>query len=335
MRRYASRDTDRYLENYPGQKDNPEAKDNLLFYSNQIESRPRGALVEDMHRDWFGNYDLLEMHHGFIQWIFPIRERGVNYQAQVLQLHEANAIKADETMRGRVLNSYRMMLDFYGMVLVDPTTGEICRSATYRGRYRNLNVSWHNYPRITRILKSLGELGWDHLQAPLCRHLVDESFGTGALSAMKRSLEDYFLQVVRDGKQREVLEARIKKLKKGKGSFDEKAFLEKQEALLEMAAEGDEKVKAALEQKEDGYDEAEDDEDRKAEERQRRFISYLPSDDDDDAYEWSDGDDAILAEFNKRKAADAELEEQPHASSDDTGRDPNKEDGGIKKSANK
>ena len=32
---------------------------------------------------------LLEDHHGFIQWLFPIREHGMNFQSQELQLHEA------------------------------------------------------------------------------------------------------------------------------------------------------------------------------------------------------------------------------------------------------
>ena len=34
----------------------------------------------------------IESHHGFIQWIFPIREIGMNSNASPLQLHEIEEI---------------------------------------------------------------------------------------------------------------------------------------------------------------------------------------------------------------------------------------------------
>lgn len=50
-----------------------------------------------------------------------------------------------------------MMLDFYGMRLVDPATGQIGRSetpgpvnASWKRRYSNLLQNSHNYLRITR-----------------------------------------------------------------------------------------------------------------------------------------------------------------------------------------
>ena len=51
-----------------------------------------------------------------------------------------------------------MMLDFYGMKMVNEETGEIDRTDNFKARYRNLSFSRHNWLRITRILKSLGEL---------------------------------------------------------------------------------------------------------------------------------------------------------------------------------
>lgn len=36
--------------------------------------------------------------------------------------------------------------------------GEVARADHYRARYRHLNRSFHNYLRITRILKCLGEV---------------------------------------------------------------------------------------------------------------------------------------------------------------------------------
>ncbi len=50
-----------------------------------------------------------------------------------------------------------MMLDFYGMRLVDPATGQIGRSetpglvdASWKRRYQGLLQNSHNYLRITR-----------------------------------------------------------------------------------------------------------------------------------------------------------------------------------------
>ncbi len=61
----------------------------------------------------------------------------------------------------RVIKSYRLMLNFYGMILLDERTGEIARDPEhYRGRYSNLLMNSHNFLRISRIITSLGQLGF-------------------------------------------------------------------------------------------------------------------------------------------------------------------------------
>ena len=80
-------------------------------------------MIENIHAHWWGNYELLEIHHGYIQWLFPIREDGLNSMAEQLQLHEATAIASDPVLQRRLIRSYEMMLDFYGMKLVDQQTG--------------------------------------------------------------------------------------------------------------------------------------------------------------------------------------------------------------------
>ena len=47
-----------------------------------------GDLIENIHDNWKGNYTHLEVHYGYIQWLFPTRERRSNWQAQELQPHE-------------------------------------------------------------------------------------------------------------------------------------------------------------------------------------------------------------------------------------------------------
>ncbi|CAG0898201.1 unnamed protein product, partial [Cyprideis torosa] len=64
-------------------------RDNYLFYSNRIPMRPLGKKVEEfLEQASRGDLDL-ERQHGFVQWLFPVRETGLNLQAQPLQLHEA------------------------------------------------------------------------------------------------------------------------------------------------------------------------------------------------------------------------------------------------------
>jgi hypothetical protein len=60
------------------------------------------------------------------------------------------------------------------MVLVNTKTGELRHSHRYKERFRNLNTSGHNYLRITRILKCLGELGFEHLKFGFCEFVLNE-----------------------------------------------------------------------------------------------------------------------------------------------------------------
>jgi hypothetical protein len=61
---------------------------------------------------------------------------------------------------------YRIMLAFYGLRLVNETTGELALEdtvsapspASYLRRFHNLESNPHNFLRITRILKCLGEV---------------------------------------------------------------------------------------------------------------------------------------------------------------------------------
>ena len=72
---------------------------------------------------------------------FPIREFGVNYASQPLQIHEIEAMKADPEIMERILKSYQLMLDFYGMRLVSLETGLVARClplGNHKLRYRNL-----------------------------------------------------------------------------------------------------------------------------------------------------------------------------------------------------
>jgi hypothetical protein len=47
-------------------------------------------------------------HHGYIQWLFPLREEGLNFRAQKLQRHEIETITKSQQMMKRVRRSYQV-----------------------------------------------------------------------------------------------------------------------------------------------------------------------------------------------------------------------------------
>ncbi len=79
------------------------------------------------------------------------------------------------------------------------------RSVNWKDRFRNLNYSSHNYLRITRILKCLGEFGFEHLKEPLIRHLLIEAITEKTLINALNSCVSYWIEVVKDDKEKEEL----------------------------------------------------------------------------------------------------------------------------------
>ncbi|ELV11332.1 Opioid growth factor receptor [Tupaia chinensis] len=86
----ALQDMRRYRHHYPDLVDLDCNGDmpNLSFYRNEIRFLPDGCFIEDILQNWRGNYELLEDNHSYIQWLFPLREPGVNWHAKPLTLRE-------------------------------------------------------------------------------------------------------------------------------------------------------------------------------------------------------------------------------------------------------
>ena len=210
----ARSDVERYLNRYPETRDDVKKRKNLLFFQNTLKSKPDELLIEEFLKQKFGDYEFLERAHGYIQWLFPTRDsRSTNEHAQPLQLHEAKAIGNDPKLIERALRSYEMILDFFGMRLVNRQSGQIERKKKFEARYKNLQESSHNYLRITRILKFLGEIEkLEHFQAPFVAFLLDEMLHLELTNASD-SLVTYFIPVIRDKKARETLLKRAESLK--------------------------------------------------------------------------------------------------------------------------
>ncbi|KAF5914123.1 hypothetical protein HPG69_012486 [Diceros bicornis minor] len=205
--RRAMQDTRRYRHHYPDlvERDGNGDTPNLKFYQNDIPFKPNGCRIKDILQNWENDYDLLENNHSYIQWLFPLREQGVNRCAEPLTLREIEEFKSSKDIRERFVKAYELMLGFYGIELQDQNTGKVCRADNYQKRFQNLDRHSHNNLRITRILKSLGELGLEHYQAPLARFFLEETLVHGELPGVRQSALDYFVFTVRSRRQRREL----------------------------------------------------------------------------------------------------------------------------------
>ena len=90
--------------------------------------------------------------------------------------------------------------------------GEVERSSKWKQRFLNLNRSSHNNLRITRILKCLGEFGFEHYKAPLIRRLLYEAIIEKTLNNTLSSCLNYWIEVVRCDEVREGLQQYAKQL---------------------------------------------------------------------------------------------------------------------------
>uniref|UniRef100_A0A3B3ZJV4 Opioid growth factor receptor (OGFr) conserved domain-containing protein n=1 Tax=Periophthalmus magnuspinnatus TaxID=409849 RepID=A0A3B3ZJV4_9GOBI len=153
--------------------------------------------IDSFLKDWKNDYKRLERVHSYIQWYPFIACIAITY------LFNEQFLREDA--KKRLVESYELMLGFYGIRLVDKDTGEVKRAENWKERFGNLERNMHNNLRITRILKSLGELGFEHYQAPLVHFFLEETLVRKTLSSVKRSVLDYFLFAVLDKQKRQEL----------------------------------------------------------------------------------------------------------------------------------
>eukprot|EP01080_Neovahlkampfia_damariscottae_P001778 gene1778-547_t len=207
-------------------EDDIEHINNVLFYQGKLKAQPidkLGLTIDEIHENWFGDYEKLEENHDYIQWLFPNREGGMNLDAQPLSKHEAQLFKESDDMKQKVVKSYEMMLDFYGMKLDDESTGKISRNEkNYKERYDFLDKSEHNYLRISRILRFLGIIQLENFKIEFLRFLITETLSNLLITNCVPSLIQYWLPTVIHEEDLEDLETLI--FQKTKRKVDRKQF---------------------------------------------------------------------------------------------------------------
>ncbi|KFQ43012.1 Opioid growth factor receptor, partial [Nestor notabilis] len=204
----AAEDLQRYRHQYPDlmeSENEGEEMVNLRFYKNETRFLPQGLLIETLLESWWDNYEVLEENHSYIQWLFPLREPGMNWHAKPLTCREIQAFKKSKEVMQRFIRAYQLMLGFYGIILINEETGELKRAENWAERFQNLNRFGHNNLRITRILKCLGEMGYEHYQVHLVKFFLTETLVKETLPNVKRSALDYFLFTIRSKQKRREL----------------------------------------------------------------------------------------------------------------------------------
>ena len=123
----AADDASRYKNPAYG-SDDRSLRDNVKFYRNALTSRPDGDTIEGMLTTWRGDYEKLEEHHGYIQWLFPTRDpHSANRHAQPLQHHEIATIKSNPTMQRRAIRALCLFLEFLGLQFVNLSDGAVSK----------------------------------------------------------------------------------------------------------------------------------------------------------------------------------------------------------------
>lgn len=104
----------------------------------------------------------LEAVHDYIQWLFPLPERSAyNRDAPLLTAADIQAFRESAALQGRLLDSLRRMLAFYGLVLDEQGDApRISPAPDFPPQPHDwLSPGNHNLLRLTRILRSLALLG--------------------------------------------------------------------------------------------------------------------------------------------------------------------------------
>ncbi|XP_060606856.1 opioid growth factor receptor-like protein 1 isoform X2 [Ruditapes philippinarum] len=204
--KYVEDDIQQYINGYPDQEDDPMRNENYNFFMDEIPSRPNGDCIDTIHNEWWGDYKRLEENKKYMQWLFPVRAKSCNREAQELFPHEIQKICNCKEAKDRLLLSYKLMLDFYGIKLENKKDGTVVRSDNWEERFENLNRSKHNHNRITRILKSLGELGFEHLKKNFIKFILVEILERKTLANLQESCCNYWIAILKDPSERAEME---------------------------------------------------------------------------------------------------------------------------------
>jgi hypothetical protein len=153
-------------------------------------------------------------------------------------------MKSDSRIMGRIVTSYKLMLDFYGMRLVSVESGLVARSLAprnYASRYQNLvrecsyrmknpakaymvlpkQGASHNNLRISRILKCLSEVGLERLNVGFLLHVLSEQSESNELNipGIRNSMDRWWVNCIRNDEERTRIGGLVRKVRSGSDGY--------------------------------------------------------------------------------------------------------------------
>lgn len=100
--------------------------------------------------------------------------------------------------------------------------GEVARNPeNFKSRYNHLNHSFHNYLRISRILKALGEFGFERFKIHWINLFIEEVFVHGNLRNVLSSLKGFWIPTLRHREDRVAAKNKIHAYQKEDDTDDE------------------------------------------------------------------------------------------------------------------
>jgi hypothetical protein len=169
------------------------SRKNYDFYSMRCKGKPLDN-IDSVHEQYFAKYDFLEENNNYMEWLFPIYgSAGINHNTKPLSMQEAELFKKNIQTSIRLVRSYKLMLNFFGMKLANDLTGEVTREEDiWQARYCQINSRTNNNIKITRMLKSLGQLGFERYQKRFVEHLKTEIEEHGLLKNCRDNFKNYW-----------------------------------------------------------------------------------------------------------------------------------------------
>jgi len=153
---------------------------NLFFYQDKSAGAPSELYLKEIHEKWLGDYDTIATNSTLvIQWIFPnfFRSR-VNPHASKLQEHEAETFRTDLEISQKLVKSYSIFLDFFGLKMSNLQTGELTKTDKWQKRYEETFVSnKSDFVTVRRILTFLNNVGLRKYAIQFVNFMEKEIYG--------------------------------------------------------------------------------------------------------------------------------------------------------------
>ena len=150
----------------------------LRFYLSALRPKFCGLTLDELLESWAGDLQKLESDKSYFQFLFPA------FSGRDA-VEDARTFRMSHEIAERIFRAYAMMLQFYGLQLVDRQSGKVARAANYQERYRQAFLLSFNQAayRIKKILQFLNITGFRKYAVQLVQFLHYEIFGVNGKHA--------------------------------------------------------------------------------------------------------------------------------------------------------